>query len=208
MFRLQSLPLLPAGKLDLASERFHLCGDFLGLLLPFLDRAVACEDCVLLPRRAEVRLEAVVVDLADRIEHVIVAPRATDSKPQERRADDVRALGEDFVATGCDFLVAGVAANRSQPMQASGGEHGLVRFETRAALGHFVTRDLLADEPIESDITIEGVDHVVAVSPEARQVAVVFESLGFGVPHHVEPALGGPLALPRAGQKPVHKPLP
>ncbi len=76
-------------------------------------------------RLREVRLQAVVVGLAEGIELVIVAARAADRHAQERRAHDVGHLGEHFVVRTGHVLVAGVLAQRPQAIEAAGDEHGV-----------------------------------------------------------------------------------
>ena len=77
----------------------------------------------MLLRGGEERLQPVVILLADRIELVIVAARATDRQPEEGRADDVRPLGQHFVAAEGDFLVARVPPHRAEPMEPRGDLH-------------------------------------------------------------------------------------
>ena len=205
---LQPLALLPLGKLDLAPQGFHLPGDFLGLFLPVLDGGIALEDHVGLARGPEVGLQPVVVDLPDGVEHVIVAAGAADRKAEEGGSDDVGALGENLVAAGRDFLVAGVAPDGTEPVQARRRQQGPVGRQVCAAAGQLVAGDLLADEPVERNVPVQGVDHVIAVAPQARKVPVVLEAFGFRVAHDVQPPLGSALALARACQEPVHQPLP
>ena len=118
-------------RLDPGAQLFHLAGDFLGFLSPCLNGQTACEHEVGFVGGAEVGLQAVVIDLSNGVEHVVVAAGAADGHGQERGADDVGALGENFVAAGGDFLVAGVAADRSQAVKAGGGQ----RFAAAFVLG-------------------------------------------------------------------------
>ena len=66
---------------------------------------------------------------------MIVAARAAERHAEERGADDVRHLGEHFVAAAGHFLVAGVLAQRPEAVEA-GGDQRLV----------FLRRDLVAGE--------------------------------------------------------------
>ena len=77
------------------------------------------EDDVVLLGRREVRLEPVVVLLRDRLELVVVAAGTADGQPEERRADDVGALGQDLVAAQGDLGVAGVPPDRAEPVERS-----------------------------------------------------------------------------------------
>ena len=59
-------------------------------------------------------LQPVVIGLAERIELVIVAARAADRDAEERRADDVRHLGQHFILRTGHVLIAGVLAQRTR----------------------------------------------------------------------------------------------
>ena len=93
-------------------------------------------------------------------------------------------------------------------MEARGREQRAVFRPDRLALNEFVARELLADKAVVGPVPVERVDHVVAVAPEAGQVAIVFESFGFGVADDIEPVLGGPFAMLGACQQAVDEAFP
>src|SRR5262249_33380242 len=76
-------------------------------------------DIVLLRRRQE-RLKAVVVRQGDLVELVIVAAGATDGHAEEDDADGVGHLGEGLVAAEYQLGVAGVAADRAEAVKPGG----------------------------------------------------------------------------------------
>jgi predicted RNA-binding protein with RPS1 domain len=155
---------------------------------------------VLLRRRQE-GLEAVVVLLRNRIELVIVAPRAADGQAQERQADDVGPLGQHLVAAPGHFLVSRVAPHRAQAVEA--GRH--LRFAIRRI--ELIAGQLLQDETVVRLVPVEGADDVVAVAPGPEQVVVVLEAFRLGEADHVEPVPGPALAVAGARKEPVDEAL-
>ena len=208
MLGLQAQALLALGELDLPAQGLHLSRDLLGRILPVCDGGVRIEDQIRFARSAEVRLQPVVVDLADRVEHVVVAARAANGQAEQRRPDDVGPLGEDFVAARGHLLVASVAADWPEAVESRRGEKFPVRLRPRPVRGHLVAGKLLRDEAVQRLVAVERLDHIVAIAPQSGQVAVVFEPLGFRESHHVQPALSCALAPARAGHQAVHQSLP
>ena len=98
------------------------CLDRLGLCLPGLLLFLACLHEIVGLSLREVAHDAVVIGLAERIELVIVAARATHRDAQKRRAHDIGHLGQHFVARAGDLLVARVLAQRPQPVEAAGDQ--------------------------------------------------------------------------------------
>ena len=66
---------------------------------------------------------------------------------------------------------------------------------------HFVAGKLLLDEPVVRLVLVERADHVVAIAPCGRPLAVDREAIGLGKARQVEPVPGPPLAVARIGQQ-------
>ena len=62
-------------------------------------------------------------------------------------------------------------------------------------------------ELVVRQVGVEGRDDPVAILPGLRAHLVVLEAVGFGKAGQVEPVLGPPLAIRRAGQQPIDQPL-
>ena len=143
----------------------------------------------------KIRLHAVVVALLDGIEHVIVAARAAERYPEKRGAHDVGHLGQHLVAAACDLLVAGILAQRTETIEARGNQSFVL---IRADL---ISGELLEYETVVRLVVIECVDDVIPVTPGVSAVGVVFEAIGFGESHDVEPMPAPALAILRACQE-------
>ena len=113
VFGLKPSALLALGEFEFAPQLLHFSGDFLDPFLPLFDGGLAIENDIRFAGRPEIGLQAVVVDLADGIEAMVMAAGATDRQTQERRSHQVRALGEHLVPAERDGLVAGVPPYRA-----------------------------------------------------------------------------------------------
>ena len=77
---------------------------------------------------------------------------------------------------------------------------------SRVGSGQEVAGKLPGDELVEGEVRVERLDHPVAPGPHGPvDVGLIAE--GVGVPRHVEPVDGHPLAEPGRGQQPVDQPL-
>ena len=84
--------------------------------------------------------------------------------------------------------------------QADAVEHdpgGAGRGDREAARGG---GDLLADEVVKGDVGVERAHEVVAVAPRLGPVRIVFETIAFREPYHVQPVLSPPLTVSRRGE--------
>ena len=150
----------------------------------------------------EVGFETVVVGLAEGVELVIVTARAADGHAEERGADDVGHLGEDFVVGTGDVLIAGVFAQRTEAVEAAGHEHGgILRVD-------FVAGELLFDEVGVRLVGVEALDHVIAIAPGVGPVHVVLIAVGLGEAHDIEPVAAPLFAVVRRSEEAIHDFLP
>jgi hypothetical protein len=194
-------PFLPGRQPRDLLDRVHLGLDPLGLRLPrLLVRGRSQRNIVFLGRR-EVGLQPVVILLRDRLQLVVVAAGAADRHPQECSADDVGPLGQHLVAGQGDLRIAGVAADRPQPVEDAGGEQ-LVVVRTKLVAGNLLTHELVVRL-----VGIERANHIIAEPPRIRHVPVVLVAFGLGIADDVEPVLPLPLAEAGAGDQPIGKPL-
>ena len=112
--------------------------------------------------------ECVIVLHRDRVELVIVAPRAGRRRAEEREAESINLLIDDvhFVLESIPFI---------QRFRADGKEprgNRLLCFGSIVLSGKQIARELLLREPVEWDIRIERGNHVVAVPPSVRKIEV------------------------------------
>src|SRR5438132_2111925 len=71
-------------------------------------------------------------------------------------------------------------------------------------LGKQVTGNVLDDELVVGDVSVERPDHVVTIDVGFRQVEVVFMSGCFRVAHQVEPMPAPAFPIMRGRQQAVH----
>ena len=150
----------------------------------------------------EMRLQAVVIGLAERVELMIVAARAAHRDAEERGAHDVGHLGEHFVVGAGDVLVAGVLAQRAEAVEAAGDEEG------RVLRIDLVAGELLFDEFVVGLVAVETLHHVVAIAPGVGAVHVVLVAVALGEADDVEPVAAPLFAVVRRGQQTVDDFLP
>ena len=70
-----------------------------------------------------------------------------------------------------------------------------------------VAGDLLANEPAERKVGVEGGDHVVAIGPGMVAALVLVVAVGVAVMHDVEPVPAPALAIMRTGEQPIDERL-
>ena len=66
-----------------------------------------------------------------------------------------------------------------------------------------VTSQLLDQEPVVRLVVVQCVDHVIAIPPGVRLVAVALVAVGLGIAHQIEPVPRPALAVLRTGQQAV-----
>ncbi len=174
----------------------------LSLGLPLGLRLLARQHQIVRLHLREVRLQTVIIRLAERIELMIVASRAAHRHAQKRRAHDVGHLGEHLVVRTGHVLIAGVLAQRPQAVESAGDE------VLPVGRVHLIARDLLLHESVVRLVVIEALDHIIAIAPGVRPVHIVLVSIGFGEAHHVQPVASPLLAVVGRGQQPVYHFLP
>ncbi len=139
---------------------------------------------------------AVIVDLADRIELVVVAAGAPDRHPQECGTRGVDHVLEPLVLV---FLgVIRLVVPGAQSKEAGRDDGRLV------AVGEFVARELLDDEAVKRLVLIERADHPVAIFPRMGLGLISLVAAGLGVAGHVEPVTSPALAVMWRGEEAVH----
>ena len=161
-----SVDLLLEGVAPLCVEQcVHLsadlhCGSLPGGLLPVALGPLSLReklDLVVRGDIAEERLQTVVVSLQDGVELVIVAFRASVGQAHEDRSYRVGDVQQHLLPTlhqdRCVGLVGIVAVE-------TGRDPGL-----RTSRPELVARELFLHKPVVGLVGIQGIDHVVAISP-------------------------------------------
>ncbi len=74
-------------------------------------------------------------------------------------------------------------------------------------IGQQVAGDLLFDEAIERFIGIEGADHIIAISPCVSIGDVLIETIGVGIPCHIEPMPAESNSVLRRTHATIDRPL-
>ena len=145
------------------------------------------------------RLNRVVIALRDRVELVVVTAGTPEGQAKECRSRRVDQVGE-FVLTLHQRQVDVLAFD------------DVVRPRDKEACrdvgSQSVASDLLADELIVRLVVVQRADHVVAVWPGVRPLAVRFESVGLAKANQVEPVPRPALAVARALQHFVNEGFP
>ena len=136
-----------------------------------------------------------IVLLADRVELVVVAPRALDAHAQQRASERVHTVGDvlDPILLRDD---AALLALHVVAIEA-GGQPLLVGGRRQQ-----VARQLPRDELVERQVAVEGANHPVPPRPHGPH-PVVLVAVRVGVPRDVEPLDGHSLAVGRRGQQPI-----
>ena len=142
-----------------------------------------------LVRSAEIRLpdiarpknagRAVVVNLADRIEFVIVAARAFDGQADEGGGGCVHHVLKarvKIVGRVVGFIVPRAGADHS------GSNDRLL-----VAIGHLVAGQLIGHEPVVRHVVVEGVDHPVAIPPNVWLQLIALVAARLSEADEVEP---------------------
>ena len=148
-------------------------------------------------RAAEDAVQAVIVFSTDRVELVIVAAGARQRQAKERSPHVVdrvfdgqmlRVVIDPRTESPCESDVAG----RDDPPVAV------------PATIEQVSRELFADELVVRQVTIEGVDHPVAVLDHLRDRIVRVVARRVGVPHNVEPMSSPAFSVMRRLQQTIN----
>ena len=130
---------------------------------------------------------------------MVVAARAAHGQPQphlRRGLDAVRRVdGQVLLGNRASLVGAHAGADEAggDPLVAGG-------------LRQQVSGNLLAREPIERLVAVEGADHPVAVGPDAAVVVEVI-AVGVRVADGIEPVSRAMLAVARTGQQPIDQVL-
>ncbi len=127
---------------------------------------------------------------------MVVAACATERDSQERGRGRAQHVVELIVAV--DHRLGRLIVPGSQPQKCGGDLGGSV-----GALD-LIARQLLDQKPVVRLVLVEGVDHVVAVSPGVRLVAVALVAVGFGVTDDIQPMPRPALSILRAGQQVIN----
>ncbi len=162
------------------------------LVVGRLDQAVA----VLHARKH--RLHREVIRLRNRIELVIVTPRAADGQAEKRAAGRchhviqfVSALLARQNYVGTLHLVVCAAHEKTR----------------RRIFAEQIARELFPDELVVRLVLVERANDVIAIRPGVVARRVHLEARRLGEPHHVQPVPRPPLAVARRRQQPLHQSL-
>ena len=147
----------------------------------------------------EEREQLVILALADGIELVLMALGTTDGEAHPHGPRGVGAIPDRFdpklLRVGPAFLV-----DERVPMKTRGDE--LLRGGVRQQ----IAGELLVRKLIERQIAVEGIDHPIAVFPDAPR-AVDREPVGVRIAGEIQPMPAPAFAILRRSQHPLHQPL-
>ena len=164
---------------------------------------LACDELsVRLLNPGKCSLQAVVIRLRDRIEFVIVATGAADREAEESRARG-RTISSSVFARICAAAFASWLPTSS---------YGPATRNAGADLHsgrpcELIAGEVLDDEPVERFVVVDRANDVVAKRPGVVSDHVALETVAFAKADHVEPMPPPPLAVARAGEQPIDKPL-
>src|SRR5690348_9211995 len=118
---------------------------------------------------------------------MIVTARAAVSHPHKYRSHGVGDVVEDFLPPHnwiCKIALVGPETIES------GGDSG-----GRIVGIQLVARDLLFDESIVRLVLIEGLNDVIAITPDVRPGLIGFEPCAIGITRKIQPVAAPPLAV-------------
>ena len=139
----------------------------------------------------------------NRIELVVVALRAGDGQPEERRAGGRQPV-HDRLDAELLLVDAALLVDLRIAMKA-GGDRG-VRVLGDGVSGQHVPSDLFDDKLIERQVAVQRVDHPVAVQPDrARRVDAV--AVRIRVTRHVQPPTRPAFTVVRRIEQPCDEPV-
>ena len=138
----------------------------------------------------------------DRVELVVMTPRAADAQPHERLADRVDLLVDDiqlhfaWIRLGQNLCTDHEKAGRNDPPP------NRLRIVPNR---HQVASNLLLHELVERLVAIECVDHIVPVLVGVGKILVLVAAVRVAVTRHIEPVPPPALAMARRGKQPIHR---
>ena len=141
--------------------------------------------------------ERVVVAGGDRVELVVVTPRAADRQSEKGLADRVDLLVDHIDQ---QLLLIG-RADHLGPHDQEPGRHDVVVPLVLGAEGEQIAGQLFGEEPVERLVGVERADHVVAKTPGVVVGEVLVRTVGVGITRHVEPVTAPALTEFGAAQK-------
>lgn len=127
----------------------------------------------------EERQQTVVVLLRNRIDLVIMAPGAVDGQTKEHLPGRGDHVIQDVELR--QQPIGRLVIPQTEPVIPRGDDR-VVR-----DLRQFVTSQLLTHKLIIRLVVVEGSNHVVAITPRVRLIAVAFKAVGVGTAHDIEP---------------------
>ena len=127
-----------------------------------------------------------------------MAARASKRDSQESGRGGTEHVVKLIVAV--DHRIGRLVVPGPQPQKCGGDLSGSV------GAVDLIARQLLEQKPIVRLIEVEGIDHVVAVSPGVGLVAVALVTVGFGVTDDVEPMPRPALSILGASQQVIDHP--
>ena len=176
-----------------ASSAFLCSSAWLHFLRRARERAVHCL------RVVERRRERVVIGLWDRVEHVVVASRATNRQGEEAAGHGVHAVIERF----------GPGLRHALRVAAVGDVRWADREEPRCGRGFppvagQVTGNLVLHELVVGQVIVECLNDPVTIAPRFGQRGGVEETtVAVAVPGDIEPVTPPPFAVLRRSEQPV-----
>ena len=145
-------------------------------------------------------LHAEIIPGRNRVELVIMAPRAADAQTQEA----LGGVDDDFV----EGVLSGQALGNVVGSDLARQKHRGRDQESRGGVATvLISSQLLPDEVGIGRVGIEGLDHVVPIRPGMGAFGVDLETMGVGVAHHIQPMLAPVLSVGRRLQEGLHHPL-
>ena len=149
---------------------------------------------VLFARRVQKGVELIELALGDGIVLVIVALGASGGESEPGGGDGVDAI-DGAVEAVFGARDAGFAVVERHAVEAGGD----ALFEGR--VGEQVAGDLFDGELIEGQVSVQGVDHPMAIAPGPGTRQVLLEAVGIGIAGQVEPGARPAFAIVGRGEE-------
>ena len=132
---------------------------------------------------------------------MVVAASALNGHSQHALADRAKHIVQVVVAP-CRIGVF-MIPNAGTQAQKTGGDEVIV-----GPVGHLVAGDLFLYKSVVRLVVIEGLDHVVSISPEVRLVRVVLIAARVCIACGIQPVAAPSLAVVRRRKQLVDQPFP
>ena len=166
---------------DRGSQFLELC-DRLAILFGSIDRAT-CP-----PRSHEHRPQGIIVLLRDRLELMIVTPRASDRRGKKSFREGIDLVVDHLLMHAVEIAAAAVTMLTHMIKHRSDQALDDSDLIVDSRIAQQIPGDLFDEQRIEPDVLVERSDQVIPVLMRSFGWIIPFVPIGIRVAHHIHPA--------------------